>query len=64
MNLVQEVSNLLLPLIELNVLHLNGILQVHDSMGPRVHHLSDQLQLSVSMVQPILGLDQAVVQGL
>jgi hypothetical protein len=39
-------------------------LQVHDSVSPQVHLLLGQLQLSTSMVQPMLSLAQAVVQGL
>jgi hypothetical protein len=33
MNQVPEVNNLLLSLVELDVLHLDGVLQVHDSMS-------------------------------
>jgi hypothetical protein len=42
-DLVQEVGNLLLPLIELGVLHLNDVLQVHDRVSPSGHLLSGQL---------------------
>jgi hypothetical protein len=55
-DLVQEISNLLLPLVELDILPLDDILKLHDSVSPHAHLLSGELQLSMSVVQPLLDL--------
>jgi hypothetical protein len=58
-DLVQEVSNLLLPLLELCILLLNYV--QHNRVGPGVL-LSGQLQLRATVIQPMLDLAQTALQ--
>jgi hypothetical protein len=52
------------PLLELKVLHLDGILEVHNHMGPGVHLHTGEVKLLVGIVPPVLGLAKVVVHNL
>jgi hypothetical protein len=63
-HLLHKGGNPLHHIIKLKVMHLDGILYVHDGVGPHVQLLLGELQLRTGVVPPVLGLAQEAVHNL
>jgi hypothetical protein len=59
-----EVGDRLHPLLKLNVLRLDGILELHDHVGMGVHLLTSKAELLMGEVPPMLSLSKMAVCGL
>ncbi len=45
-------------------MHLDGVLEVHDSVGPHVHLLSSEVEQLMGVVPPMLDLTKSMVSDL
>jgi hypothetical protein len=59
-----EVGDRLRPLLKLYISCLNGILEMHDRVGPGVHLITSKVNLLTGVVPPVLGLAKAAVCNL